>query len=315
LTLVNSVLQAMPVFWAALTWIPKGILHKIKQLCSRFLWSGSKEDSVLPWVSWDKIARPKYWGGWGIKNLIDFSSSLAAKSGWRLITAENLWTKVVKRKYIDPMPLEDWIRNTKKKGRNFSVIWKATVEAFKDIEQGLAWQVGNGENVRIGRDPWVGCNESFALSPELNAHLDSKGIFGLNQIAIMGQSTIWGQAWKLEEELEIDPRWRNEWRSFLQELKRSNVRIQDRPDQLVWAHAENGAYSPKAGYAFLMKKKGWANPEWWAKPLLKLKCPKKARLFLWCILRKKIPTWDILQSRFKQGPGRCPLSASSFLSL
>jgi len=176
-------------------------------------------------VSWDKIARPKDWGGWGIKNLIDFSSSLATKSGWRLITAENLWTKVVKRKYIDPMPLEDWIRNTKKKGRNFSVIWKAIVEAFKVIEQDLAWQVGNGENVRIGRDPWVGWNESFALSPELNTHLDLKGIFGLNQIAIMGQSTIWGQAWKSEEELEIDPRWRNEWRSFLQELKRSNVRI------------------------------------------------------------------------------------------
>ena len=75
----------------------------------------------------------------------------------------------------------------------------------------------------------------------------------------------------------------------------------------MWAHAENGAYSPKAGYAFLMKKKGWANLEWWAKPLLKLKCPKKVRLFFWCILRKKIPTWDILQSRFKQGPGRCPL--------
>lgn len=30
LTLINSVLQAIPVFWAALTWIPKGILHKIK---------------------------------------------------------------------------------------------------------------------------------------------------------------------------------------------------------------------------------------------------------------------------------------------
>lgn len=190
LTLVNSVLQAMPVFWAALTWIPKGILHKIKQLCSRFLWSGSKEDSVLPWVAWDKIARPKDWGGWGIKNLYDFSISLVAKSGWRLITSENLWTRVVKRKYIHPLPLEDWIRNSNKKGRNFSVIWKATMEAFNVIEQGLAWQVGNGENVRIGRDPWVGCNDSFALSPDLIAHLDTLGIHGLHQIAKPGQSTI-----------------------------------------------------------------------------------------------------------------------------
>ena len=140
----------------------------------------------------------------------------------------------------------------------------------------MAWQVGNGENLRIGRDPWVGCNESFTLSPGLIAHLESKGISCLNQIANIGQSSIWGQAWKSIADLEIDPIWRNEWQLFLQELKRSNVRIKDRPDTLVWAHAETGTYSPKAGYKFLMKKKGWDVPEWWVKPLLKLKCPKKS---------------------------------------
>eukprot|EP00253_Pinus_taeda_P007836 PITA_07836 len=307
LTLVNSVLQAMPVFWAALTWIPKGTLHKIKRICSRFLWSGAKEDSVLPWVAWDKIARPKEWGGWGIKNLNDFSNSLAAKSGWRLISSENLWTRVVKRKYIDPMPLENWIRDPNKKGRNISVIWKATTETFKVIEQGLSWQVGSGENVKIGRDPWVGCNDRYALSPGLIRHLDSKGIFHLHQIEKIGHSSIWGQAWKTGEDLDLNPVWWDEWQIFIQELSRSNVRIKDRPDQLVWAHADSGSYSPKAGYSFLMTKKGWEEPAWWAKPLWKLKCPKKSRLFFWCILKKKVPSWDILQARFKQGPGRCPL--------
>lgn len=181
LTLINSVLQAMPVFWAAPTWVPKGTLNKIRRICSRFLWVGSKEDSVLPWVAWEKVARPKEWGGWGIKNLTDFSLSLAAKSGWRTINMENLWTKVVKWKYIDPVPLEEWIRNPNKKGRNASVVWKATTEAFKVIEQGLAWQVGNGENLRIGKDPWVGCNGNFALSPGLIRHLEFKDILFLSQ--------------------------------------------------------------------------------------------------------------------------------------
>ena len=107
LTLVNSILLSILVFWAALTWIPKGILYKIKQICSRFLWSGAKEDSVLPWVAWDKIARPKDWGGWGLKNPFDFSQSLAEKSGWKIINSENLWTRVVMRQYIDPTPLEE----------------------------------------------------------------------------------------------------------------------------------------------------------------------------------------------------------------
>lgn len=307
LTLINFVLQAIPVFWVVLTWIPKGILHKIKQICSRFLWSGSKEDTVLPWVAWDKIARPKDWGGCGLKSPFDFSKSLAAKSGWRIISSENLWTKVVKRKYIDPIPLEDWIRSPNKKGRNCSVIWKTTTEALKVIEQGLAWRVGNGETLRIGRDPWVGCSEGFALPPDLLTHLDDGGITSLNQIANMEQSSIWGQSWKSEEVLGLDPIWRNEWKLFLQELRRSNVRLKDRPNSLVWAHSETGLYSPKAGYNFLMKQKGWDPPIWWAKPLFKMKCPKKARIFFWCALKNKIPSWEILQSRFEQGPGRCPL--------
>lgn len=69
---------------------------------------------------------------------------------------ENLWLIVVKRKYIDPIPSEDWIRKPDKKKGNASVVWKATIDSFNIIEQGLSWQIGNGEQVRIGKDPWVG---------------------------------------------------------------------------------------------------------------------------------------------------------------
>eukprot|EP00253_Pinus_taeda_P030815 PITA_30815 len=258
LTLIKAVLLAMPVYWAALTWVPKGILEKIKRICSRFLWAGSKEDFVLPWVAWDKVARPKEWGGWGIKKLYDFSLSLAAKSSWRLIKLENLWTRVVGRKYIDPIPLEDWIRSQNKKKKNVSM-------------------------------------------------LESKGIFSLNQVEKVGHSSIWGQAWKSGEDLDLEAPWWNEWNAYIQELSRKNVRIKDESDQLVWAHADTGEYSPRNGYKFIMSRKGWEEPEWWARNLWKLKCPAKSRLFFWCILKMKIPTWDILQARYLQGPGRCTL--------
>eukprot|EP00253_Pinus_taeda_P034625 PITA_34625 len=252
LTLLKSVLLAIPVYWVALSWIPKGILEKIRRLCCRFLWAGSSEKSVLPWVAWEKIARPKDWGGWGIKCLPEFSLSLAAKSGWRLITAENLWTRVIKRKYIDPMPVEDWIRNQDKRSKHSSVIWKATVEAFYVIEKGLAWKVGDGKNVRIGRDPWVGCNQFFALSPGILRHLDSKGLYTLNQVENMGMSTFWGQAWKSVTELGLAFRWHNEWASFIEELHRSNVRLKPESDVLLWAYGKTSHYSPKEGYAYLM---------------------------------------------------------------
>eukprot|EP00253_Pinus_taeda_P010845 PITA_10845 len=263
LTLIKSVLLAIPVYWVALTWIPKGVMEKIRRIYCRFLWAGSKESSGLPWVAWDKVARPKEWGGWGIKRLPEFSISLAAKSGWRLISMENLWTRVVKRKYIDPIPLEEWIRSQNKKVKNSSAIWKATVEAFSVIEQGLAWKVGDGR-----------------------------------------------QAWKDDEELGLNVRWKYEWEGFIKELQRSNVRIKDEPDCLMWAQSKSGEFSPKDGYSFLMGKKGWGIPDWWAKDIWNLKCPVKSRLFFWCILKRKVPTWETLQARFLAGPGRCPLCKS-----
>eukprot|EP00253_Pinus_taeda_P025786 PITA_25786 len=280
LTFIKSVLLAIPIYWAALTWVLK---------------------------AWDKLERPKEWGGWGIKRLPEFSFSLAAKSGWRLISTENLWTRVVRRKYIDPVPLEDWIRSQEKRKKNVSVVWKAMVEAFSVIEQGLAWKIGDGRHCMIGRDPWVGCNEAYALSPGLLRHLDHKGIYTLNQVEKIGQSSIWGQAWKSAEDLGLNIRWKNEWCSYIQELHHSNVRLKNESDLLIWAQGDIGKYTPKDGYNFLMQKKGWGNPDWWSKLIWKLKGPAKAKIFLWCMLKRKVPTWDTLRARYLVGPGRCPL--------
>ena len=65
---------------------------------------------VLPQLHWEEIERPKEWGGWGINNMGYFFISLAAKLGWILMTEDNICTIVVKRKYIDLNPLEEWIR-------------------------------------------------------------------------------------------------------------------------------------------------------------------------------------------------------------
>ena len=92
LVLIKSVLEAIPVYWMALAWIPKSILNKSRRICSNFLWSGKKDQKVLPWVKWDQIARPKALGGWGIKNTSFFAKDLAAKLGWRLISTQSLWT-------------------------------------------------------------------------------------------------------------------------------------------------------------------------------------------------------------------------------
>lgn len=107
---------------------------------------------------------------------------------------ENLWMTVIKIKYIDLIPMDEWLRSPDKRYPQTSVVWKATLESIKIIEQGLAWHVGNGEKIRLGLDPWVGCNARYALSREVITHINSRGCFCLNQIEKEGQSTIWQQA-------------------------------------------------------------------------------------------------------------------------
>jgi hypothetical protein len=43
LVLVKSVLEAIPVFWTSLAWVPKAFLRESSNFHTSFLWSGSKE--------------------------------------------------------------------------------------------------------------------------------------------------------------------------------------------------------------------------------------------------------------------------------
>jgi hypothetical protein len=61
LVLVKSVLEAILVYWMSLAWIPKGILERIRKLCSKFLWAGNQEKVIIPWVKWSSLALPKSW--------------------------------------------------------------------------------------------------------------------------------------------------------------------------------------------------------------------------------------------------------------
>ena len=90
MTLVKSVLEAVPVYWLSLSWIPKGILEAARRICFRFLWSGKQYSLVTPWVRWEKIVVPKGMRGWGLKNIFLFAQALAAKGGWRLIKVDSL---------------------------------------------------------------------------------------------------------------------------------------------------------------------------------------------------------------------------------
>eukprot|EP00253_Pinus_taeda_P012292 PITA_12292 len=278
LILIKTVLEATPVFWMALAWIPRHTLAWLQQICNRYLWAGSQDKRIFAWIGWQKIAIPKKWGGWGLKDLPLFAQALAAKMSWALITSQNLWTRLSYHKYIWPLDTMDWIRLPAWNSTGASSFWKAIIYSMPMIRDNLAWRIRDGAQARIGIDPWAGSGGRHQLPCELVEYL-----------------------------LTHDIKWHQAWESYREALTESHIRITEGRDELIWSPSDAGYYTPKDGYTLLIShKKPESLMDWWQN-IWKLSTPPRSKLFFWCILRNKVPTGDNLQRRAHHGPTWCVL--------
>lgn len=63
LILIKAMLEATWVYWMSPTWIIRGILSRIQNICCRFLWKGKQQGKIFAWEKWESLALPKKWGG------------------------------------------------------------------------------------------------------------------------------------------------------------------------------------------------------------------------------------------------------------
>lgn len=311
LVLIKSILEATPVFWMALAWIPRHILARLQKLCNRYLWTGNQDKHIFSWISWQKIALPKRWGGWGLKDLPLFAQSLAAKMGWSLLTSQNLWSHLSYHKYIWPLDMMDWVRLPSQPKTGISSVWRAFLHSLPLIRDNLVWRINDGSLARIGLDPWSGSGGRHILSQDLIRFLHSREIKVFAQIVDQQNTWIFNQAWKTAQHLELPHRWHQEWQDFRSALHESHIKIKEGQDELIWSQAENGIYSLKTGYLILnLHKKPVNTPSWW-RSIWKLSAPPRTKIFFQCILRNKVPTGEQLTHRAFHGPTWCILCKGS----
>jgi len=89
------------------------------------------------------------------------------------------------------------------------------------------------------------------------------------------------------------------------------VQLTDCVDELVWKCALHGAYTPNIGYIKLNIDPHARDPLWWWKGVWKARCPLKSHIFFWCMMEPKVPTWDTMKKRYKEGSGWCSLCKSN----
>ena len=91
------------------------------------------------------------------------------------------------------------------------MIWKAIVNSFSLIENNLAWDVGNGESVLIGRDPWLGSTHQHLLPLDVIEELGLIGIT-INQLVVPSPAEPWIQLWRRENTLGLGKELLDMWR-------------------------------------------------------------------------------------------------------
>lgn len=101
LTLVNSVLSNLPLFYFAIFKAPQWVLNRIEALRRSFFWKGcSKISGGSCLIGWRSICKSKKEGGLGIKEMEAMNMALLSKWWWRFFTEPQLlWRRLIKALY------------------------------------------------------------------------------------------------------------------------------------------------------------------------------------------------------------------------
>jgi hypothetical protein len=94
---------------------------------------------------------PKSLGGMGFQDFVLFNQAMLGKQCWRLLTElDSLCARVLKGRYF----LETSFLSVVKP-RSTSYTWRSILFGRDLLVQGIRWNVGNGECIKIMQDNWI----------------------------------------------------------------------------------------------------------------------------------------------------------------
>lgn len=151
LTLINSVLNSLPLYMMSFFAIPKGVLRKLDYFRSRFFWQGDKSKKKYRLARWTILCQPKDQGGLGIHDLNIKNTTLLSKWLFKLLTSDDTWQQLIRNKYLGSKPLVevDW-----KTGDSHFLY--SLMKVKQDFLCFGTFKIKNGSHVRFWEDTWLG---------------------------------------------------------------------------------------------------------------------------------------------------------------
>ena len=102
------------------------------------------------------------------------------------------------------------------------------IKAYDTIGDLLAYEIGNGKNIRVEHDPWVGCYAIYSLPMEMINHLRDKGILFLYQVKYLHNSSLFRHKWLTVEDLVFEGEHVNIYNNYIKDLYHVIAHLNDK---------------------------------------------------------------------------------------
>ncbi|KAJ9535108.1 hypothetical protein OSB04_un001812 [Centaurea solstitialis] len=286
LTLIQSVLSAIPLFFFSLFKAPKAILKLLESIRRRFFWGFKDDEKKLVWIAWKKVLKSKSNGGLGVTSFKIKNDALLSKWIWRFLSSKDaIWKDVIAEFYG---PDGGLFSSSPLSGKS---TWAAIVNGCRDLQvagqtliasfsktiakdsQSLFWEdlaIGQGSKLK---DIYP---RLYALEKNKNA------CFKERWILVNGS---WCGAWDWKS--IIRGRSLDDLQSLENQLSSMSFNMSGQ-DFWTWDLGKNGVFSVKQMTKFLQNSSDSEEDDsvccvW--NPLI----PNKINIFIWRFLKEAIP--------------------------
>lgn len=251
----------------------------------------------MVWMKWDRMGLSKQSGGLGFRDLESFNLALLAKQGWRLLHHPNsLLARVMKAKYY---PHQGFLEA--RLGGRPSFAWRSILNSRELLQEGLIWQVGNGESIHIWHDPWVSnqISRKIQTPPQI---LPSEALVS----SLIDSTTHW---WNIPLIQEVF------WPEEASRICSMAISPLGQSDRLVWQGTSNGVFSVRSAYHLaktrFMQNQGETSAVSQTRriwnSIWQLQVPGPVKMFLWRVCTNSLPTCVNLHRRKIVPDPLCPL--------
>ena len=291
LTLIESVLSAIPTYFLSLFRVPSGVTKELEKIMRNFFWKGADGDGGDHLVSWKEVGRAKSKGGLGIGRLKEKNKALLFKWFWRFpLEQDEIWSKVIKSKY--GLHNNRWDAGLARRS-SYRSPWKFISSLHEDFQQLVGFRVGDGRRIRFWEDVWWGgetlsnqFGDLYRLSLAHNRTI-------AEMVVLSNNSSPHG--WDLQFFRNLHDREIGHLTNLTLILDQVHL-IEGVADTRIWQPDNSGGFSSRSAF-WVLRRDDEIQDFRYYKIIWKSTIPSRIKVFAWSLSLKRINTYDVLQRK------------------